>query len=205
MTTPNNIVVLNTVENPEKKVLFLGYDESQTKIISALIDANCEVHHTEEPIGIVSYDLIVSFGYRHIITKKTITGTSCPILNLHISYLPYNRGAHPNFWSFYEKTPSGVTIHVVDDGIDTGPIVYQRHVNFGTARTTFSETRQALIAEIEDLFLNNLDNILENKWEAKAQQGSGSSHYTKDLPGDFQGWDSDIETELKRLYKVLGK
>jgi hypothetical protein len=78
----------------------------------------------------MNYDLIISFGYRHIISKEIIKSVNCPIINLHISYLPYNRGAHPNFWSFYDKTPSGVTIHLVNEGIDTGPIIYQRHIIF---------------------------------------------------------------------------
>ena len=32
------------------------------------------------------------------------------IINLHISFLPFNRGYYPNLWSHQEGTPSGVTI-----------------------------------------------------------------------------------------------
>ena len=38
---------------------------------------------------------------------------------MHISYLPFNRGAHPNYWSFKDNSPKGVTIHFIDNGIDT--------------------------------------------------------------------------------------
>ncbi len=48
------------------------------------------------------------------------------IFNLHPAMLPYNRGAHPNVWSIVEGTPAGVTVHLVDGGVDTGPIVAQR-------------------------------------------------------------------------------
>ncbi|MCL0081308.1 hypothetical protein M1N64_03665 [Peptococcaceae bacterium] len=41
-------------------------------------------------------------------------------INLHISFLPWNRGADPNFWSFIENAPVGVSIHYLDEGIDTG-------------------------------------------------------------------------------------
>ena len=71
-------------------------------------------------------DLIVSFGYRHILRSDFINKCGCPIANLHISYLPFNRGAHPNFWSFYDDTPSGVSIYLIDEGIDTGPILFQK-------------------------------------------------------------------------------
>ena len=49
------------------------------------------------------------------------------LINLHISYLPYNRGSYPNYWSFKENTPNGVSIHHIDDGIDTGPVLVQKN------------------------------------------------------------------------------
>jgi len=65
---------------------------------------------------------VVSYGYRRILKQNVIGGFDCPIFNLHISYLSYNRGAHRNFWSFYDNTPSGAAIHLNDSGEDTGPI-----------------------------------------------------------------------------------
>ena len=92
---------INCVHNPInaiRNVLFLGYDQSQTRLIDLLIANGCKVDHTKDLIEeIEKYHLIVSFGYRHILHKKTIARLGCPIFNLHISYLPYNRGAHPNF------------------------------------------------------------------------------------------------------------
>ena len=41
-----------------------------------------------------------------------------------MSFLPYNRGSHPNFWSFVENTPKGVSIHEVSNGIDDGDIIF---------------------------------------------------------------------------------
>jgi len=37
--------------------------------------------------------------------------------------LPYNKGSHPNFWSFIENSPKGVSIHEIDEGIDTGKLI----------------------------------------------------------------------------------
>lgn len=201
----SNITVLSSKDKPRKRILFLGYNREQTKLIDALIGADCEVHHTEGPIGIVGYDLIVSFGYRHILRKNLIEGVGCPIINLHISYLPYNRGAHPNFWSFYENTPSGVSIHLIDEGIDTGPLIYQKYVNFDAGEITFAETYKRLFEEIENLFLENLELILNDQWEAKPQRGKGTSHLVRDLPEEFNGWGSAIETEIARLDKTQGE
>jgi methionyl-tRNA formyltransferase len=50
-------------------------------------------------------------------------------LNVHPSLLPNNRGPDPFFWTFrYGETSTGVTIHQMDEGLDTGPILSQEHV-----------------------------------------------------------------------------
>jgi methionyl-tRNA formyltransferase len=191
---------LNNNSSPTKRVLFLGCGQSHTNLISTLVRHNCSVDQTEDLIdGDGNYDLVVSFGYRHILKKRVIDNLGCPIFNLHISYLPFNRGAHPNFWSFYENTPSGVTIHLIDEGVDTGPIVYQRYVNFENDEKTFAKTYERLIDEIESLFEDEAENILFDKWESKPQRGKGSVHFVRDLPIQFAGWNSIIDDELRRL------
>ena len=47
---------------------------------------------------------IVSYGYRHKITQDVLDFVGGRAVNLHISYLPWNKGADPNFWSFLEDT-----------------------------------------------------------------------------------------------------
>ena len=114
-----------------KKIIFLGYDSSKTRLINELKKRKCVVKAISEKISIEDIgkrDLIISFGYRHILSSNFINNCGCPIVNLHISYLPFNRGAHPNFWSFYDNTPSGVTIHLINEGIDSGPILFQKKI-----------------------------------------------------------------------------
>lgn len=193
---------INKVTNPAKRILFLGYDQSQTKLIDALISNNCAVDHAEDKVKpITGYDCVISYGYRHILNQDVIDGFDCPIFNLHISYLPYNRGAHPNFWSFYDNTPSGVTIHLIDGGVDTGPIVKQQYVNFNESDDTFIKTYAVLIEHIENLFLEFLPSLLSDSWNARPQRGVGTHHCVKDLPSNFTDWNSNIEQELARLDK----
>ena len=111
-----------------KKILFLGYSQKETKLIDKLKeDQNYQIFNTKNKIRLKDLDninFVTSFGYKHIISEDILKKKN--IINLHISYLPYNKGAHPNFWSFAENTPSGVTIHKIDKGIDTGNIIYQK-------------------------------------------------------------------------------
>lgn len=189
----------STNEN-SKKVLFLGYSTEQTSLISELSKAGCQVWHTQNRIeSTAGFDLVVSFGYRYIIEKKIIESSAAPIINLHISYLPWNRGAHPNFWCFYDETPCGVSIHLIDEGIDTGPIIYQKLVSFNKNESTFTKTYIKLISEIESLFVSNISNLIQLDFTAKVQKGNGSYHSTSELPKDFKGWESDINIEIARL------
>src|SRR6056300_461455 len=96
-------------------ILFLGY--KNCKLFNFLNNLY-NVTHTEEKIkteALEDFDWVISFGYKHILKSDFISRFYRKIINLHISYLPYNRGSHPNVWSFVEDTPKGVTIHLIDD------------------------------------------------------------------------------------------
>ena len=142
---------------------------------------------------------MILFGYRHILRKEFFSKLNVPFVNLHISYLPWNRGAHPNFWSFYENTPSGVTIHLVDEGIDTGPILFQKEIKFNKKKETFSDTYRKLILEVENLFIENIISIIDRDFVPIPQKGKGTYHELSDLPSQFRGWDSNISNEIEFL------
>lgn len=180
------------------KVLFLGPSESP--LVKWLQSEGEEVVTTIEPIGEGfldghSPDLIVSYGYRHIIKKDVLVRYAGRAINLHISYLPWNRGADPNFWSIVENTPKGVTIHYLDEGVDTGDIIVQKQVVFSeddTLRTSYDKLQE----EIQALFRDNWGSIRAGKCSRKRQEGKGSLHRQQDKEKIFQllarGWDTPI-------------
>lgn len=181
--------------------LYLGPENIE--IISSLMLDYSTVDVKNGPIKDLSgYDLIVSFGYRHILTPHVLDTADCRPVNIHISYLPFNRGAHPNFWAHYDGTPHGVTIHEIDSGIDTGPIIAQRPVTFASNEVTFRQTYERLIAEAVELFFDTKDAIMRGNYPTYPQRGKGSHHFAADLPDDFQGWDSGIDYEISRLQKA---
>lgn len=126
------------------------------------------------------YDFIISFGYRHIIRQEIIDLFPDKIINMHISLLPYNKGADPNLWSYLENSPKGVTIHKIDKGLDTGDIILQKKVQGDIENDTLKTSYDRLIQEIVKLFADNAEDILNNKITAHKQQGTGSIHYLKD-------------------------
>lgn len=136
---------------------------------------------TEEPLDVETagrFDLFVSHGYRHIIREPVLSLIERRAVNLHISLLPWNRGADPNLWSWLEQTPKGVTIHYIDAGVDTGPIVAQREVALdggGTLASTYAELQAAMTG----LFVERWPEICAGD-PGRAQRGKGSYHAVAD-------------------------
>ena len=125
--------------------------------------------------------LVVSYNYKHIVSKEIIDLMDGNIINLHISYLPWNRGCHPNLWSFIDDTPKGVTIHKMAVGLDTGDIICQRHVSFDEQTETLASTYRRLNEEIVDLLKQNWDEIYGGKYTACPQTGNSTYHRQKEL------------------------
>jgi methionyl-tRNA formyltransferase len=181
------------------KVLFLGPPDSL--VLDFLKSSEGNVVQTMEPIDELFFDehpvdLLVAHGYRHIIKPSVLDRFPRRAVNLHISYLPWNRGADPNLWSFIENTPKGVSIHYLDAGIDTGDIIAQRLVEFGageTLRTTYGR----LQAEIAQLFAEHWSRICAGTGHAIKQTGTGSFHrvadHNKVARMLTKGWDTPIE------------
>ncbi len=182
-----------------KKLLFLGYDKTQTGLIEFIEQQGWQVDHTAELVTDFSaYDLVVSFGCRHILKASLLATARRPVLNLHIAYLPWNRGTHPLFWAAYDGTPAGVTIHEIDKGVDTGPICFQQKVTIDPLQETFASGYERLLAEIEQLFRQHATDLLAGHYTSQPQQGTGSVKRVSNLPKGFK-WSDLIGPTIKRL------
>lgn len=69
-------------------------------------------------------DVVLVFG-TGILRAPFIEAFAGRIINLHLGLSPYYRGAGTNFWPLVNREPEyvGATIHYLDAGIDTGPIL----------------------------------------------------------------------------------
>lgn len=83
-------------------------------------------------------DLIIVNGTR-IISKKVLAAVNCKFINTHAGITPKYRGVHGTYWALAnnDAANSGVTVHFVDEGIDTGSIISQDFVT-PTAKDNFS-------------------------------------------------------------------
>ena len=180
------------------RVLFLGPPTSP--VLAFLRTSGDEVVATEKPLGVAHLeelkpDLIVSHGYRHVLPADVVELVRDRAVNLHISLLPWNRGADPNVWSWLDSTPKGVTIHFIDEGVDTGDVIAQREVAM-SADETLASSYAILQDAIVELFRETWPDIRAGRAEGRPQEGSGSTHRLRDrdewsrlLTG---GWDTPV-------------
>lgn len=124
---------------------------------------------------------LVSYNYRHIIPGEILDYMEGRAVNLHTSFLPYNRGSSPNFFSFLDDTPKGVTIHEMTAGLDKGRILCQKEVSFDEEQETFASTYDKLQQEIMELFKANWEAIKSGSLEGFWPKEKGTYHTMKQL------------------------
>ncbi|MBL4658337.1 MAG: hypothetical protein JKX73_10075 [Flavobacteriales bacterium] len=124
-------------------------------------------------------EFIVSSGYAHLVPREAIDYVNGNIVNLHISYLPWNRGSDPDFWSLVDDTRKGVTIHYIDATFDTGDIIVQEEVVLEDGDTLSSYGRR-LHSHIAHLFEQNWAAIKSGTCPRSAQREGGSYHRSVD-------------------------
>lgn len=71
-------------------------------------------------------DLLVSMSFNQIFRKEVIGLTAGGVINCHAGKLPYYRGRNILNWCLInDEKEFGITVHYVDEGIDTGDIILQ--------------------------------------------------------------------------------
>ncbi len=203
-----NILFLGNTDNP-----LINWLRRQGEIVQVKSD---KINFKQDENWLKDFDFAVSYGYRHMIRKNVIDIFGPNIINMHISLLPYNRGADPNLWSFLDGTPAGVTIHRVDPGLDTGDIVAQRRVKFHPydyKNLTLSSTYNTLQNEIQKLFKEIWPQLKANEIIMTSQDNDKATfHLAKNkedivknviLPNG--GWDITITKLLSEYKKYKNK
>ena len=109
-----------------------GFYQSYSDKVYIVDDFNGQ--QCEQLLKEIEPDIIVLGGSR-IIRKNIINIPKIGILNAHPGLLPKYRGVDVIPWAIYHGDAVGVTVHFVDEGIDTGGIVVQRVIDVSESDT----------------------------------------------------------------------
>ncbi|MGD9240805.1 MAG: formyltransferase family protein, partial [Desulfobacterales bacterium] len=151
--TQLNENIVGLVIHPDDKQRYAKEIVESTNIDPSRIfdGSNLRKQKTFQEIKALKPDIGLSIFFGYIVSKDFIDLFKTGLVNLHPSYLPYNRGQYPNVWSIVEDTPAGVTLHYIDKGIDTGNVIGQQEVP-----VTWIDTGESLYKKLEhvsvDLF-----------------------------------------------------
>ena len=107
-------------------------------------------------------ELVCLAGYMRILSPEFVARWRGRILNIHPSLLPKYPGTHPHRQALAEgESVSGCTVHLVDEGTDTGPIVLQRVVPIVAGDT--EESLSARILEQEhEIYPEAINQVFED-------------------------------------------
>ena len=160
----------------------------------------------ESQILYLKPSLIISYNYSFLIPESVISLVEGKIINMHISFLPWNKGSDPNFWSFIENTPKGVTIHRLSAGLDQGAILLQKRMFFDedieTFRSTYEKLNQEIVLLLERYFLEIKNNILIPREQPKGGSYHRKKEFTEFIEGKEFDWDETIQA-FKKRYKII--
>jgi len=191
-----------------KKVLLLSNNDNVKKLYDWLVEKGNDVILYHNPITVdviesLQPDFVISYNYQHIVKEDVIKQVEDRIINLHTSYLPWNKGSSPNIWSFIEDTPKGVTIHKLEKGLDTGKIIVQKELFFDENTETLSSTYAKLNEEIVQLLMDSWEGIVSGNYLPKNQEGKGSYHRTADLEALLKGKHIDYSMPIVEFKKWI--
>jgi len=142
-------------------------------------------------------DLIISIAPQ-ILKSEVIRIPRLGIINLHPALLPEYRGLGPYFWPLYNnEKKAGATVHFIDEGIDTGPILNK--TEFPILESDTPHTLYWKISVVgADLLLKTVKEIEENRVHP-VKQDEGKK-YSWPSPADI----SRYVSRKKRLMDLRG-
>lgn len=106
---------------------------------------------------------VAVYGTR-IISQRTLDAVEAPFINYHAGINPKYRGQHPAYWARVEgdDANAGVTVHLVDKGVDTGEVIYQAPVAFA-ARDNIATYQYVQLATGMALLAQAIDDVLAGR------------------------------------------
>lgn len=187
----NIFVVINKTDS--------GVNLWQKSLKKYALDNNIKIKTLEDCYDIK--DLIfLSLEFDRII--KTEFFKTKKMYNIHFSLLPAYKGMYTSALPIINgEKYSGVTLHKIDNGIDTGDIIDQIKFEIDLNDTA----RDLYLKYIENsfiLFKKNIKNILEGNFISTSQQAIGSSYYSKKAI-DYSNLKFDYKKTSFEIYNQL--
>ncbi len=144
----------------------------------------------------INADIFIVCGYQFFLPEQVLKLPPLGVLNFHSSLLPRHAGRHPGFWTiWYGDSMSGMTVHHMDGGLDTGDIAYNSVVP-----VLKGDTVESLYGRIWDTSPQLIKQLLADaEKETIPANPQDYSHYFY----NYEITDSDFEIDFRYPAGVL--
>jgi methionyl-tRNA formyltransferase len=191
------------------QALINGFSNTKNQI-SVLSELNDE-SITDSEFRIIKSDLspelakefsfVISSGYRKRIPLDTLSVST--FINIHYALFPKYRGMHSIVWAIINgETSVGVTVHLMDEGLDSGPILWQKSIEI------LEKTSWELMLDCDQIVTSCIDGVFEDYLggvHLPVPQNEDQAFYVgkrnrKDCQVNWDTWDVvNFERALKAL------
>jgi phosphoribosylglycinamide formyltransferase-1 len=132
---------------------------------------------------------VVVLGGTRIVGRELLEALPAVFLNMHAGITPRYRGVHGGYWALASGEPEhcGVTVHVVDAGVDTGAVVAQARIE-PTARDSFATYPQLQLVAGLPLLVEAVRAALEERLESRPAGGPSRQWYHPTAWGYLFTW-----------------
>ena len=154
--------------------------------IRFLVHKNVNSDEFTEKIKKYNCDVFLSMSFDQIFKNFFFNIPPLGTINIHAGKLPFYRGRNVLNWVLInDEKEFGVTVHYIDEGIDTGDIILQKKEKI-TDRDTYSTLLDRATKICAKLLYESIINILESKVSRVRQKDidSKGSYYRKRVVGD---------------------
>lgn len=181
----SNIVLESLIHSGHHVMLVIAPEYKQLR--DEKLEATCKANgieferhlniNSDEVIKKVSDnnpDLCVVSNMLKIIKKPLLSIPPIGFINVHPSLLPYYRGATPEHWPIINgEKETGITVHYIDEGTDTGDIIIQKKISIGE-NMYVGELLNEWGKVLKTIVVEAIDCIIDNKGTVKQSIEEGS-------------------------------
>tara|TARA_R100001509_G_C4843727_1_gene207532 strand:- start:319 stop:924 length:606 start_codon:yes stop_codon:yes gene_type:complete len=138
-------------------------------------------------------DVFISVMYDTLLKSSFIKGRKC--FNFHPGILPYYRGSGAFSWSIINREKiTGITLHEIDQDIDTGPIITIRDFDIEENDTAYDLFEKGML-HMFDLFVEKFHTLLSGDYHTQKFPKVECSLYTRKM--------LDSKKDITDLVKAL--
>ena len=144
--------------------------------LPVLQPARIRLPEAQDSLRALAPELQVVVAYGQILPRSVIDTAPRGTINVHSSLLPRYRGAAPIHWAIVNGEPeTGVTTMMIDEGLDTGPILLKRATPIGAEETT-PELEARLAAIGGTLLVETIDGLARGTVTPVPQDHAAATH-----------------------------